>query len=1072
MRKFLLLLIFLWSGVYAQNRQVTGRVIDKGGTPLVGVSVMLKGSNKGVATDVHGKFKLAVPVTGNTILVLAYIGFKTKEVDIGKNNQIEVSLEDDVTVLQDAVVNIGYQTVSREALAGSVSSTNAKQLKDIPLNTAAEAIAGRLAGVQVTTTEGQPGAEIMIRVRGGGSITQDNSPLYVVDGVPVENALSILSPQEIQSIDVLKDAASTAIYGARGANGVVLITTKGGRDMKTQISYNGFTGVRGIVNKLDIMRPYDFVQYQYETHNIDGSTENADAFMNKYGRWEDLDLYKEIPFADWQDRVFGRDAWNQTHVLTLTGGTKATTYNVTVNHTKEDGIMLESGYTRTLAALKFDHKVSNSLRVGMNSRYSRQRIDGVGTSNTGSQSNNRLRNSVRFRPFDSNIQNYDDELSSNYDANANLTNPVALAHNEIKNDYRNDVNLTGYAELQFIRNLRFKSTIGITAGDRKTDEFNGILTSDARQNNNQPTAEIISNQGFTLNNSNVLSYKATFRNDHNLDLLIGEEIYQTKSKEVKINTKWFPVDITAEQAFSGIQKATPPEGKIQTAPSTSQAESRLFSLFGRANYSYKGKYIAAFTIRRDGSTKFSSESRYAVFPSAQLAWRISEEGFIKNSYPWLSNLKLRGSYGSAGNNRVGDDLYKTMFSASSDYGYAFGNAVTPGFASASLSNPRLKWETTVSRNLGLDVSLFNSRFNASVDVYLNSTKDLLMEAQIPQTSGYSTQFQNIGKTENRGLEIQADGIVLNRKDFTWNMNFNIAFNRNKIVSLGTANGVHLNSYVVGSGWVSKLDDFLVGVGMPIGQFYGYVTDGFYSVDDFDFDPVAKKYTLKPGIPNSGSAALGNRNPQPGDLKLKKLTNSDNMIINPDEDRTVLGNALPKFTGGFNQQFAFKSFDLSVFMNFSHGNKVYNANKIEFTSGYQRFDNNQLSLMADRWKWYDENGLRVTDPEQLKAMNADTKYWTPARGDYFLHSFGVEDGSFLRISNVTLGYSLPQRLIKRTRVFSQLRIYATVNNLVTITGYSGYDPEANTRRKNPLTPSVDYAAYPRSRFILGGINASF
>lgn len=1075
MKKNLLLftfLLFAFSAVYAQNRQITGKVADKSGEALIGVSVTLKGTTQGVGTDVKGNFKISVPAAGSPVLVLKYIGFKTREISVGKQTQVNVTLEEDVTMLQEAVVNIGYQTVSREALAGSVSSTSAKQIKDIPLSSAAEAITGRLAGVNVTTAEGQPGAEVTIRVRGGGSITQDNSPLYIVDGVPVENALSILSPQEIQSIDVLKDAASTAIYGARGANGVILITTKGGKEMKTQVAYNGFSGVRKIVNKLNVMKPYDFVMYQYETHNIDGNEDQSNSFRDKYGRWEDLDLYKEVPFADWQDRVFGGDAWSQTHVLTLTGGTKATTYNFTLNHTDEDGIMLESGYVRTLAAFKFDHKASEKLRVGLNTRYSRQQVDGVGTSSTGSQGTNRLRNSVRFRPFDATITSYEDEFDANYDANSNLTNPVALAHNEIKNDYRNDINFTGYAEYKIVKDLTFKSTVGITATDRKTDVFNGTLTSVARQNNNQPVVDINNGQGFTLNNSNVLTYRTNINKDHKLDFLLGQEIYQTKSKEIKTNTKWLPSDITPEQAFASIQKATPPDGKIQSSPTTSEGETRLFSLFGRANYSYKGKYIGAFTIRRDGSTKFSPDNRYAVFPSAQLAWRLSEESFLKDNTPWLSNLKMRLSYGTAGNNRIGDDLYKTMFGASSDYGYAFGNSITPGFASTSLANPDLKWETTVSRNLGFDVSVLNGRFNASADFYMNSTKDLLMEARIPQTSGYETQFQNVGKTENKGIELQLDGIVMNKRDFNWSANFNIGFNRNKIVSLGAVNGVAQSYYLTESGWVNKLQDFYVGVGMPVGQFYGYVTEGFYGVDDFDFDAGTKKYTLKSGIPNSSSAALGNRAPQPGDLKLKKLTDSENMMINPEEDRTILGNALPKFTGGFNQQFTYKNFDMSVFMNFSYGNKVYNANRVEFTSGYQRYDNNQLALMGNRWQWFDASGVKVTDPVQLAAMNADTEYWSPSRGDYFLHSFAIEDGSFLRISNVTLGYSLPQSLLKRTKVFSQLRVYTTVNNLLTITGYSGYDPEANTRRKNPLTPSVDYAAYPRSRFVLAGINAKF
>jgi TonB-linked SusC/RagA family outer membrane protein len=544
-----------------------------------------------------------------------------------------------------------------------------------------------------------------------------------------------------------------------------------------------------------------------------------------------------------------------------------------------------------------------------------------------------------------------------------------------------------------------------------------------------------------------------------------------------MTVKWLPTDISAEQAFAGIQKATPPNGLIQDAPTANQYEEKLLSFFGRANYTYDDKYLATVTLRRDGSSKFASQNRNALFPSMALAWKISQEKFMDN-FNALSDLKLRFSFGSSGNNRIGNDLYKTMFLAGSSDGYAFNESVIPGFYAAELANSNLKWETTISRNLGLDFSLLNNRINASVDLYYNNTKDLLLSGKIPQTSGYPRQYQNIGKTSNKGLEIQVSGNVMNGKDFNWNASFNIAFNKNKIENLGLdQTGQPLKSYLETSGWVSATyQDFLVEVGQPVGQFYGYVTDGFYTVDDFNYNATTQAYTLKDGIPNSRDIALGNRDPQPGDLKLKKLTNTSDMRISA-ADRTVLGNAQPKFIGGFNQQFSWKGFDASIFMNFSVGNKVYNANKIEFTTQYLYKDNNMLALMNDRWKWYDDNGVKVTEPTQLSKLNADTKYWTPPGGQYFLHSFAIEDGSFLRISNITLGYSVPRELLKRTKIFSQFRVYATVNNVATITGYSGFDPEASTRRgsastPNTLTPGVDYAAYPRSRYILAGINVSF
>ena len=1074
----LLLLFASVSQVWAQALNLQGKITDENGGGLPGVTVILKGTSNGTATDAEGNYSLSVPDANGT-LVITFIGYTTQEVPINNRTAINVSLKPDIKALEEVVV-IGYTAVPRSELTSSVSSVGAKQIQDIPVSTAAEALTGRLAGVQVTTSEGQPGAEISIRVRGGTSITQDNAPLYIVDGIQVENALSFLSPQEIESIDVLKDAASTAIYGARGANGVVVITTKGGREMPTQVTYNGFAGVRRIVNKLDVMKPYDYVQYQYQIYNRNTNEDTRNSFQERYGRYEDLELYRDMPFTDWQDEVFGRAAGSQTHILGITGGTKTTSFNFNLNHVDEEGIMLNSGYTRTLASFKFDHSINDRFKIGLNTRYSRQLIEGVGTSSSGSQGTNRLRNSVRFRPFVApGLESQVDEFDPEYANLTNLTSPVLLANQELRYNYRNDVLVNGWFSYELMKDLTFKSVFGITNTDQNQNTFNGVVTGIARQNNAQPVVQMTDGNQFSITNSNTLNYRTKFLEDHTITAMVGQEIWQRDTKSNNVTTRWLPTDITPNQAFAGIQKATPPNGLMQEAPSTAESGQTLFSLFSSVNYSFKDRYRATFSVRRDASSLFAPENRVGWFPSAALAWHIADENFMAGTRNWLSDLKLRVSMGAVGNNRIDLDLWKTMFTASANDGYAYGEAVTPGFASNSLANPIIKWESTLSRNLGLDYSILNNRISGSLDFYLNTTSNLLLLAQIPQTSGYTSQLQNVGETQNKGVELQINGVVIDKPDFTWNANFNIAHNQNKIMSLGlNSNGQPLNSYTLGSGWIGNSNtfiDYIVEVGKPVGQFYGYVTDGYYKIDDFNatFDVANNtwSYVLKEGIPNSREVALGNTAPQPGDLKLKKLSDSQNMMIGPD-DRTVLGNAQPKFIGGFNQQFAYKGFDMSLFMNFSVGNKVYNANKIEFTTQYLYRDNNMLSLMNDRWKWYNEAGQLVTDPEQLAAMNQDTKYWTPPGGQYFLHSFAIEDGSFLRLSNLTLGYTLPESLVSRTKLFSKFRVYGTVNNLLTITGYSGYDPEANTRRSNPLTPAVDYAAYPRSRYILGGVNITF
>src|SRR5690606_26561123 len=437
---------------FAQERTITGTVLAPDRAPLSGVTVQVKGTARQTSTKDDGKY--SITVSPRDVLVYTSVGYVEQERVISSEDKtVNIVLQEGSSDLEEVVV-IGYGTVARRDLTGSVSSVGAKQLKDIPLSSAAEALTGRLAGVSVTTTEGAPGADVMIRVRGGGSITQDNSPLYIVDGIQVENALSILSPQEIQSIDVLKDASATAIYGARGANGVIIITTKGGMNMKTQVTYNGFGGVRKITNQLDVMNPYDYVMYQYQTYNLNTDEQTRNAFRDRYGRWEDLELYRDMPFVDWQDAIFGRNARNQTHVLGMVGGSERTSVNFNLTHTDEEGVMIRSGFQRTLASLKLDHKINDRFKAGFSARYSRQRTDGVGTSNTGSQSNNRLRNSVRYMPFIApGMESIVDEFDPDFTNQTNLVNPMVLALDETRNNYRNDIIFNGNASYEILKGL-------------------------------------------------------------------------------------------------------------------------------------------------------------------------------------------------------------------------------------------------------------------------------------------------------------------------------------------------------------------------------------------------------------------------------------------------------------------------------------------------------------------------------------------------------------------------------------------------------------------------------------------
>ncbi len=1060
-----------------QARTIQGTVTStERNETLPGATVVLKGTTIGASTDAEGRFSLPLKAgtTGPVELRISSIGFTAQDVTVGPDQtSVQVKLAPETKALDDVVV-IGYQEVPREALTGSVSSVNAKQIKDIPANSSAEALTGRLAGVQITTSEGQPGSDFRILVRGGNSITQDNSPLYVVDGIQIENALSVISPQDIASVDVLKDAAATSIYGARGGNGVVIITTKRGIEGRTAVTYNGFAGFRRIVKTLDVLKPGEYLDFQYE--RAARSSGDLTTFRNAYGSrnftGDTLALARQSPFTDWQQEVFGRNAFQQTHNVTVSGGGKGSTFSLSLTSNREQGIQVQSDYERKLLSFRFDHKASDKLRIGFNVRANDQATVGAGTSSGGLGSSSRLRNSVQYRPFTNNLgkgtaidpTEPDEEYYILSGGTSGLINPVVVAEAEYRNTKSRLANTSAYVNYNFTKTLSFRTTAGVDYLNTRGESFNNKNSSAARQLGGKPTAALSTGQQLTLNNSNVLSYNTNFNKRHHVDALLGQEVYYTQATTLNISTAYLPTDITPESAFSSFNQAQAPAGYIQAAPNTSETPNRLLSFFGRVNYSFDDKYLFTASFRDDGSNKFAPGKQWSQYPSASVAWRLSREEFMKSFTP-INDLKLRLSYGVVGNNRIANALFVRTFSPSG-VEYSEYDGRVPGLASPALPNSSLKWENTHSRNLGLDLSLFDSRVQFTADLYYNTTSDLLLPQPIPSYTGYTSQQRNIGETSNRGLELQLTGTAVRTENLTWTITGNVAFNRNKIESLGG------QPYLPGinSAWTSDTGtDYFVAPGQPVGQMYGYITDfdngrkGFYTVDDFNFTQAANgswSYVLKSDVPSNSAVAT----PEPGQMKFKDI-NGDG-VVNTD-DRTVIGNSNPKFTGGLNQQLAYKGFDASVFVNFVYGNDIYNANRIEYTSAYLA-NQNVLGIMRDRWRSINSEGKVVTDPNQLRELNKDAQIWAPTRGRYLLHSWAIEDGSFLRINNITLGYTLPKKLTQRAKVQS-LRFYATLNNVYTLTNYSGYDPEVNTRRGTPLTPGVDYAAYPRSKAFLFGLN---
>ncbi|MCU7547983.1 TonB-dependent receptor [Chitinophagaceae bacterium LB-8] len=1071
--------------------KISGKVVNVKGEPLAAATIIEKGTKNATVANENGSFTITVSDT-TSILIISYVHKESKEVVIGHKNNLTIKLQDAESKIEDVVV-IGYEVVRPRDLMASVSSVQAKELKDNPLNSLVSVLQGRLAGVQISLSDGAPGAEATINIRGRNSITGDGSPLYIVDGMPVEHALDVLNPQDIESVYALKDAASTAIYGARGANGVLVITTKGGKNTngKIQVSYNGSVGVQQLASKLDMMDPYEFVLYQWERALWRNDTSVISRYTGNMGNFGSIkNYYGKITGYDWQEKTMGRDALQHSNNISISRGDHKNTYNLSLTGNHQDGILLNSDLERRSANFKFDHKANSKLRAGFNFRYTYQRINGAGTSNEGGAGSNRLRNYIRYRPLlleDHPEDFYDPNLDiSNAGNGLNIINPLLLSAAEVRRRYTNVYFMSGYLQYKLVKNLQFRTTLGYDVTLSNYKFFDDTITLASKTNQKQPLVYLGNTSRKSFTNSNVFTYSnpQLFNSKHALTILLGQETQQSVENSFAQEIRWFPVGISADEAFNNLQLAATSSGTlIQPNPVSSEEPYRGASFFSTIDYNYDKRYLLKFTIRADGTSIFSPSNMWGYFPSVSFAWRLGNERFFSNM-PFVNDLKLRLSYGTSGNNRIDPFAYRTTYVSSFNGGYGLNNILNSTFIPNNLGNERLKWEKIISQNIGIDASLLHNKFNISVDAYSNKSEDLLLYNAIPTSSGYTNQFQNIGTTQNKGIELQLSSQIVRKGDFSWNLDFNIAFNKNKVVSLGNNQQLLRNS-----GWFSTANfpaDYILQVGKETGLMYGLVNDGFFTVDDFDVKPYSNtsysqfqyEYTLKAGIADH-SKVLSDR-VQPGSPKFKDI-NGDG-VIDLDNDRTIIGHAQPDFFGGFTQNFSYKNFDLSLFLNFSYGNDIFNANKLEYSNAVGN-DINLLSIMKDRWKMIDANGQLIQavvnnavvgiDPKLLAETNAHAKIWFPSTGTVSFNpqKFAVEDGSYLRVNNVTLGYSLPKALLNRLKL-NRLRFYITANNPMLFTQYTGFDPDVNARRNDPTTMGVDYSAYPRARTFVSGVNLTF
>ncbi|MEJ2884307.1 TonB-dependent receptor [Pedobacter sp. GR22-6] len=1019
--------------------EIIGRVTDTLGHPLPGVRVQLKNSSTAAFSNVEGKYAILVP-DGNAILVFSSIGYTTVEASPGSRQIVNVTLKESVSKLNEMVV-IGYGSVAKRDLVGSVGSVNMAELLKAPVRSFEEALAGRVAGVQVTSVDGQPGSAINIVIRGANSITGTNAPLYVIDGFPIENPdNNTINPVDVESIEVLKDAAATAIYGARGSNGVIIVTTKSGKEGTAVVSYDGSFGNQRVLQRIKVFDSYEFVKYQYE--RLDKSL--ADSLYISEAR-PNIDAYRNVEPVIWQDRMF-EDSPQQSHTLSINGGTKGTKYAFSGNFLDQQGIMVSSGYNRYQGRLRLTQRVNDHFMISGNVNYSATKQFGSSPiPASGSFLSEALMYSVwGYRPVNGNpgIDVGEEDMDLSIDMiNDKRFNPLTNYENMIRDRLGNTLTANGSGEYQ-IKDFTIKISGGITREMTRLNSFDGSKTRAGSPITPQGIANGVSGSVAYAEvnnylNENTVTYNKKYGKYHQLNAVGGFTIQGRSSNGFGAAAIFVPNE---PLGVSGLDEGRP------ISISSRSTNNTLASFLGRVQYNYGSKYLATFSMRADGSSKFGPGHKWGYFPSGGIAWRFSKENFMKSVDNIISDAKIKATIGATGNNRVSDHAWRSTLNLTNGAIYPFGNGISRGLIPIELGNDELKWETTIQADLGLELSFFNNRANLLVDAYRKTTHDLLLDARLPPTLGFSSSFKNIGKVRNDGLEFTLETTNIRTKDFMWSTNFNIAFNKNKVLELAENEQALVSSinwdtnYRNLAGYVAKIDE-------PIGMFYGLIWEGNYQINDFNLLPSGK-YLLKPDQASNGN---DRDNIQPGDIKYRDL-NGDG--ITNSLDYTIIGNPNPDYIGGFSNNFSYKDFDLNVFFQWSVGNEVFNANRLVF-EGHGRASQNMFATYANRWT-----------PENPN----NTYYRTGGYGPYAYSSRVIEDASFLRLKTVSLGYQLPQKLLKSLRIKS-LRVNASAQNLFTWSTYQGYDPEVSAYN-SALTPGFDWSVYPRARTLTLGLNLSF
>lgn len=1023
---------------------IRGKVTGDDGQGLPGVTVLEKATKNGTVTDAEGNYTIALPETdARQILAFSYIGYMIQEVAVGSQTVINIALKPDIKTLGELVV-VGYGTQQKTEVTASIATISTQGIENQPITGLDQAMAGQAAGIQVSQRSASPGGGVTVRVRGAGSIGAGNEPLYVVDGIPIEgsfsrdlNPLASINPNDIESIQVLKDASSAAIYGSRGANGVVLITTKRGKAGKSRIQFDTYYGIQQVAKKVDLLSAREYAEYNTEARN--------NAWVDQGGKATDpnevrIDRYK-IPemFAnpsqlgegtDWQDAIF-RTAPIQNYQLAVSGGSEHTQYLVSANYFNQEGIVINSGFKRYSFRMNLDTKLSERLKMGVNlsPTFSKSRI----VQAEGQFWNNGMIASALALPPTIPVYNADGTYTATttpsvYNIGA-IENPVNVGNGWKNNQTRFRVMGTVFGEFKIAESLTFKTSLG---GDYNDSEQSMFFPSTVSREGVAPPVVPQGEANFQRNynwlNENLLTYNKTIAGKHTINALAGFTSQKANLKNASLVATNYPNDLVP----------TLNAGQI-TSGGTGIAEWSLLSLLGRVNYSYQNKYLLTATIRRDGSSRFGASKKWGTFPSASVGWNLHDEQFMSALKP-VTNLKLRASYGLAGNNTIGN--YGHIGSLA-NVKYVSGEGagtVINGLLPSSISNENLGWEMMRQADFGLDLGLIRNRISLTVDYYNKITEDLLLSVPVPASTGYATAIQNIGKIKNWGWEFSLNTRNL-VNELKWSTDFNISFNRNKVLALGPQ----------GNPIISRSPAFtpsthITQIGAPMGSFYGYQVVGVYR-DQADLD-------TSPSIKGAGTAAS-----RPGDLKFKDI-NGDGEITSA--DMGIIGNNQPEFTFGLTNNFSYKGLNLSILIDGAEDFYTLNGarrNITAVTGSYSRRD------VLNRWQ-------SPENPGDGKTPRANTN---PTGGNNNnISTMLVEDASFVRIRNLNLRYALPSSLFKK--VIEGVSVSASVQNAFTFTKYMGYNPEQNSQGSNEATtnlnPGIDFNAYPLARTYTLGLNLSF